>query len=217
METRRQEILDAAAAIADEQGLDAVSMRAVARRVGVTAMALYPHVASKDDLLDGMVGKTLTEMLPHVHTGGDWRERLHSFARAARKLARQHPWGATLLFSRPALTADSAQVVDLIYTLLLDAGVPPAEVPRLERLVDTLVLGFAASEVGGRFGPGVVDPRERREVLRGQPLPGHRALLHWLETPVDWDAEFEADVDDLVRLIEAAATPGSADQPGPDR
>lgn len=206
METRRQEILDAAVAIADEQGLGAVSMRAVARRTGVTAMALYPHVASKADLLDGMAGRVLTELLPHVDPGLGWCERLHSLARAGRKLAHQHPWGPALLFSRPALTPDSAQVVDLIYTLLLDAGVPPAKVPRMERLVDTLILGFAASEVGGRFGPGVVDPLERRRVLRDEPLPSHRALLRWLETPVDWDAEYEADIDDLARLIEATAT-----------
>jgi AcrR family transcriptional regulator len=205
METRRQQILDAGLAIADEQGLDAVSMRAVAQRAGVTAMALYPHVRSKADLLDGMVGRVLTELLPHVAPGLDWRERLRSVARAGRKLAHQHPWGATLLLARPSVTPDAASVVDLFYTLLLDAGVPPAEVPRLERLVSTVILGFAASEVGGRFAPGAVDPRERRAMLRNEPLPGHKALVRWLETPVNWDAEFEADIDDLVRLIEAEA------------
>jgi AcrR family transcriptional regulator len=205
MESRRQQILDAGLAIADAKGLEAVSMRAVAERAGVTAMALYPHVASKADLLDGMVGRLLTGLLPHAEPGQDWRQRLRSLARAGRKLAHQHPWGATLLFSRPSVTPDAARVVDLFYTLLLGAGVPPAEVPRLERLVSTLILGFAASEVGGRFGPGDTDPRERRGQLRGQPLPGHKALVRWLEAPVDWDAEFEADVDDLVRLVEAAA------------
>jgi AcrR family transcriptional regulator len=205
METRRQQILDAGLAIADAQGLDAVSMRAVAERAGVTAMALYPHVGNKADLLDGMVGSLLTELLPHATPEQDWRQRLRSLARAGRKLAHQHPWGVTLLFSRPSVTPEAARVVDLFYTLLLDAGVPPAEVPRLERLVSTLILGFAASEVGGRFGPGDVDPRERRGMLRGQPLPGHKALVRWLEAPVDWDAEFEADIDDVERLIEAAA------------
>jgi hypothetical protein len=90
-------------------------------------------------------------------------------------------------------------------TALLDAGVPDAEVPRLERLASTFPLGFAASEVGGRFGPGDPDPSERRGLLRGKPLPGHRARVRRLEAPADWDAEFEADLDDLLRLIEAAA------------
>ena len=66
--------------------------------------------------------------------------------------------------------------------MLLDAGVPAPDVPRLERLVSTVILGFAASEVGGRFRA---------------PEPRHRG--------VDWDAEFDADIDDLLRLIEMAA------------
>jgi AcrR family transcriptional regulator len=207
MQNRRQQILDAGLAIADEKGLEAVSMRAVAERAGVTAMALYPHVKSKADLLDGMVGRVLIELIPHVEPGQDWRQRLRILAQAGRKLAHQHPWGVTLLFTRPSVTPDATRVVDLFYTFLLDAGVPPAEVPRLERLVSTFLLGFAASEVGGRFDPGDVDLRELRAHLRVQ-LPGHRALLPWLKTPVDSGAEFEADLDDLVRLIEAVAAGG---------
>jgi hypothetical protein len=86
---------------------------------------------------------------------------------------------------------------------LLDAGVPAPEVARVERMVSTLILGFAASEVGGRFGDGGYDPRTRRGILAGQPLPGHKTLLPWLETPVDWDAEFEADLADLRALVES--------------
>jgi AcrR family transcriptional regulator len=207
MEDRKQQILDAALAIADEKGLGAVSMRAVAERAGVTAMALYPHVGSKAELLDGMMGRLLTGLLPSVGGGGepDWRHRLRALAHAARTLYRAHPWAAALLFSRPATDPDAVRVVDLIYTALLDAGVPPAQVPRLERLTSTFALGFAASEAGGRFGPGDLDPRERRALLSGQPLPGHRALTRWLGAPVDWDAEFEADLDDVIRLVEAAA------------
>ena len=62
MSGRREEILDAALELADERGLAAVSMRAVADRVGVTPMALYPHVGSKAALLDGMVGRLLGGM-----------------------------------------------------------------------------------------------------------------------------------------------------------
>src|SRR5260370_37056042 len=62
MEERRQAILDAAMALADERGLGAVSMRAVAERVGVTPMALYPHVGSKAELLDGMIGELLGQL-----------------------------------------------------------------------------------------------------------------------------------------------------------
>jgi AcrR family transcriptional regulator len=216
MADRRQEILDAALALADERGLAAVSMRAVAERTGVTPMALYPQVGSKAELLDGMLERLLTELVPADADlavgadGQDWRVRLRALAHAFRKLAHGHPWAATLLLRRPSVTPDAARVVDLVYTNLLEAGVPASEVPRVERLVSTYMIGWVASEVGGRFGPA--DPRLRRGLVgavRGKALPGHAALARWLEPPVDWDAEFEADLDDLMRLIEAAAAKGS--------
>jgi AcrR family transcriptional regulator len=201
MASRRQEILDAALALAGEKGLDAVSMRAVAERTGVTPMALYPYVGSKAALLDGMVGRLLAELVPE-DAGPDWRQRLRALARSGRALAHRHPWAAALLFARPAVAPEAVFTVDRIYTALLDAGVPDADVPRLERMVSTLVIGYAASEVGGRFGPGELDPRARRGQLPEGALPGHAALAAWLDLPVDWDAEFEADVDDLLRLVE---------------
>ena len=205
MPDRKQSILDAALALADEQGLAAVSMRAVAERAGVTAMALYPYVGSKAELLDEMVGRLLTELLPDAAPGQDWWARLGALARAARLLAHRHPWAASLLFSRPSVTPDAARVVDLLYQALLDAGVPAAQVPRLERLVSTFVLGYAASEVGGRFVSAEAGPRAGRARIPDGVLPAHDKLARWLADPVDWDAEFEAGLDDLRRLIESAA------------
>lgn len=202
MTDRRQRILDAALDIADEQGLDAVTMRAVASRTGVTAMALYPHVRSKDDLLDGLVGRLLTEVsLPDP--AKPWRERLREIARSFREVAHRHPAVIPLLFTRPAVTADAVLAVDAIYQGLLDAGVPEDQVARVERLVSTLVLGYAISETGGRFASG--DIRERRAVLERTDLPAHRKLASQLEAACSWDAEFEADLDDLARLIENIA------------
>jgi AcrR family transcriptional regulator len=201
---RKQEILDAALAIADERGLDAVTMRAVAQRIGVTSMALYPHIGDKDGLLDGMVGRLLGQ-LPLPATG-DWEQRLGDLARAVRTLAKRYPGAITLLFARPTVTPDAVRVVDAIYTTLLDAGVPAADVPRIERLTSTVILGYAVSEAGGRFGAGTRSPRARRGQLPDGDLPGHHALAEWLDRDVDWDAEFEADLADLGRLIRSVAT-----------
>jgi AcrR family transcriptional regulator len=204
----REAILDAALDLADERGLDAVSMRAVAGRVGVTAMALYPYIGNKEALLDGLVDRLLASLLP-LDEGeggaGDWRDRLRRGGRAARALARRHPSAYPLLLARPAVTPDAVRVVDWIYALLLEAGVPPRAVPRLERLLSTFVLGYATSEVNGRFSEGTLNPRGRRAQFPADQVPAHRRLAKWLDDPVDWDAEFEADVDDLIRLIERAA------------
>jgi AcrR family transcriptional regulator len=214
MSGRREEILDAAVALADERGLDAVSMRAVAERVGVTPMALYPHVGGKSALLDGMVGRLMSNLAPPRADGAGapvpadpgWRERLRRFARSGWAMMERHPWAATLLFTRPSVTEDAARAVDEVYAALLAAGVPRAQVPRVERMVSTFLLGYAASLEGGRFGPQETDPRAERGRLPDGDLPGHAELTPWLRRPVDWAAELEADLADLIRLIEAIAS-----------
>jgi AcrR family transcriptional regulator len=205
---RRDAILDAAIAIADESGLDAVSMRSVADRVGVTPMALYPHVGSKGALLDAMQGRILGELLPVTAAGQAWQEQLATLARAGRGLATRHPWVGTLMFSRPSVAPDAVRVTDAIYQALLSAGVPDDEVPRLERLLSTFILGYGLSETGGRFGPRELNPRGTRGNLAGGALPGHTRLAKWLDQPTDWDEEFDADLADLAGLIEAKARRG---------
>jgi AcrR family transcriptional regulator len=206
MSGRREEILDAALAIADERGLEAVSMRAVADRVGVTPMALYRHVKDKAALLDGMIGRLLGALVPSARVEDQaWDERLRALARTCRSVIRQHPWAAHLLFSRPAVAPDGVRAVDIVYTALMEAGVPEPEVPRLERLFGTLVIGFAASEASGRFTTGTLDPRSRRSQLPESELPGHSRLAPWLDRPVDLTAEFEANLDDISRLVRDVA------------
>ncbi|MFB4264667.1 TetR/AcrR family transcriptional regulator [Nonomuraea sp. GTA35] len=194
--SRQPEILDAALAIADERGLDALSMRAVAERIGVTPMALYGYFRNKDELLDGLVGRLLTELAP-AEPGGSWQERLASVAWATRRVARQHPSVFPLLLFRASVTPDGVRVVDAIYQALLEAGVPEAEVPRMERLVSTFVLGFAVSETNGRFSSASNESRARRG---DADAPAHRRLAEHL-TVDDWDAEFAADLADLMRII----------------
>lgn len=182
MSGRRQQILDAAMAIADRDGLDKVSMRTVAENVGVTPMALYRHFDSKLALLDGMVERLVTSLRPEDVTGS-WDERLTALAHAYRGLAQRHPWSADLLFSRPSVTPDAARVTEFIYAAIRDAGVPESQVGRLERLVTTFVIGFAASEALGRF--------------EGRLL--------------GLDAEFDADLADLRQLIGTAGDARRAD------
>jgi AcrR family transcriptional regulator len=209
---RRREILDAALAIADEHGVDAVSMRAVAQRTGVTPMALYPHVGSKAALLDGLVELLLTE-LPRHDPAASWQDRLEASAYGLRAVAHRHPNVFGLLFARPSVTRDSVRALDEFYVALVDAGVPDSEVPRLERMLSTFVIGFALSEVNGRFGPGSLSPRQRRAQWAAGELPGHHRLARHLDGPVDWSAEFARDLDDLVVVIEHLIDPVRAGRP----
>ncbi|MEV6965419.1 TetR family transcriptional regulator [Hamadaea sp. NPDC051192] len=200
---RKRRILDAALELADERGLAGVTMRALAQKLGVTAMALYPHIGDKEGLFDGLVDRMLAEMLPAVPTGGAAEERLLAVGRAARELSRRHPSAYALLLARPAVTPDAVRLVDAIYGALLDLGVPDSEVPRVERLITTFALGYAASEASGRFSAGTINPRGRRAQFPADEVSAHRRLSEVLDRMPDWDAEYEADLQDLLLMVRA--------------
>lgn len=146
----REAILDAALVVADREGLDGVTMRAIAERLGVTTMALYRHVPSKAELLDGVVERLLLE-LPTPGSEQPWDEQLRLMAADLRTLAKRHSGAFPLLLQRPASTFSARQVRDRVRGVLLAAGVPGNLAANVERLLSTTILGFAASEALGRF------------------------------------------------------------------
>jgi AcrR family transcriptional regulator len=146
----RAAILDAAMLLADERGLEAVTMHAVAQRLGVTPMALYRHVDGKQALLDGLVERLLADH-PLPPPDAPWPARLTAMAEAVRSTAKRHPAVFPLLLTRPAATPAALTVRDSVQATLREAGLAAEEVARAERLISTAVLGFAASEAAGRF------------------------------------------------------------------
>jgi AcrR family transcriptional regulator len=146
----RDQILDAALAVADEEGLEAVTMQTVAKRLAVTPMALYRHVEDKKDLLDGLVERLLTEVpLPAASLAGN--EWLAALAHNLRATAARHPHVFPLLLQRPAMTPAALAVRQGALDALGAVGLGPDEAARAERLLSTAILGFAASEASGRF------------------------------------------------------------------
>ena len=205
-ESRRPEIVDAALAVAAERGLDALSMRAVAQRLGLTPMALYGYFRSKDELLDAVLGRLLSE-IPAPPAGLGWREVIEHLTYGLRAVATRYPSVLPLLLTRPAISPAAIQIVDVLYQALLAAGVPPAQVPRVERMLSTLAIGHTISEVSGRFSAGTLDPQARRAQLPPERLPGHHAIANHLDEPVDWTDEFRANLRDVCDLVEHLARP----------
>ena len=94
----RDRILRAALDLADEQGIEALSMRKLAQALGFEAMSLYNHVANKDDLLDGILDLALAET--ELPTGeGDWAADVRRSAVSVHDAFRRHPWAPTLCMS----------------------------------------------------------------------------------------------------------------------
>ena len=169
-------------------------MRAVAERVGLTSMALYPYVGGKDALLDGLVELLNLELgTAYGAELGDigWQERLRALARSVRALAHAHPGAFPLLLNRPA-AASASWLIAALRATLHDAGAPAGDVPRLARMICAFLLGYATSEVTGGL-PAANGPTEGERPAEGA---GEGA------------AEFDADLDDLIRLVEVAVRIG---------
>ncbi|MFD0568129.1 TetR/AcrR family transcriptional regulator [Kitasatospora gansuensis] len=115
----RDRVLRAAVALADRTGIDALSMRKLAQELGVVPMALYKHVANKDQLLDGMVDFVLGEIGPPA-PGPDWQSAVRARILAARSALLGHTWAATVVRSRtaptPALLAYTDSLIGLFRT-----------------------------------------------------------------------------------------------------
>ncbi len=98
------QIVDAALALADGEGLTALTMRAVAEKVGIAAMSVYTYVPGKPELLDLMIDTLYARMERHDWAGNAWRERLTSVAESNRRMLSQHPWVTEVAaLSRPPL------------------------------------------------------------------------------------------------------------------
>jgi len=99
----RDRVLRAAVELADEAGIDSVSMRNLAERLGVVPMALYKHVANKDELLDGMVDVIVGE-IDQPGRDTDWKSAVRARILSARRALLRHPWAPQVIESRTTRT-----------------------------------------------------------------------------------------------------------------
>jgi AcrR family transcriptional regulator len=99
----RERVLRAAVALADDAGIESLSMRKLAQELGVVPMALYKHVANKDELLDGVVDVVVGEIDPPV-TGTDWKAAVRQRILSARSALQRHSWAAQVIESRATPT-----------------------------------------------------------------------------------------------------------------
>jgi AcrR family transcriptional regulator len=140
----RARVLRAAVALADEIGLEAFSMRALAQKLGVVPMALYKHVANKDELLDGMVDVVFSEIeLPSVEA--EWRSAMRSRAISTREALKRHNWAIGLMESRNPGPANLRNH-NATMGCLREAGFPFETALHAYSLQDAYIYGFALQE-----------------------------------------------------------------------
>ncbi|MFD0319080.1 TetR/AcrR family transcriptional regulator [Streptomyces flavalbus] len=106
----RQRVLAAAVALADEGGADALSMRKIAQALGVVPMALYKHVANKNELLDGMIDVLVGEIDPPT-PDADWKTAVRRRVLSARRMLLRHPWAPEVIEARMKARANPTPAV----------------------------------------------------------------------------------------------------------
>ncbi|MET7336252.1 TetR/AcrR family transcriptional regulator [Nonomuraea sp. NPDC005650] len=137
-------IVRAAIEIADAEGLEGLSMRKVADRLGFTTMSLYRHVPGRDQLVDLMLDEAYGERPDPPEKGQGWRERLEAAARQGWRLRRRHPWMAEVRGTRHLPGPNAIAHFDHMLSTLADTGLTPSEViavvNMLGRFVDAEAL-----------------------------------------------------------------------------
>jgi len=200
----RQAILGAAMDVVDGKGVEAVSMRTVARVLGVDPKSLYNHVENKDALLDGIAGLILSRMVVPDSCGG-LREDLTAIARAFRGAAlAEHPRAARLVLTRPVESLITLEPLEVALAAFLRAGASPEVAVHCLRTMLAFITGTLLREAEAAFTLALSDPdmaTERQRTLEAVELPSVRAAAPHL-AKCDHEQEFDFGLGLLIDALE---------------
>jgi AcrR family transcriptional regulator len=144
----KDRILQAAIALADAQGIEALTMRNLAQDLDVEAMSLYYHVANKETLLDGVIDAIVQEI--EAEAGGfvvakgalDWKRALRSRILTARTVMLRHPWAPAVIETRTTMTATLLRYMDSLLGILIEGGFSNDQGHHAMHALGSRALGF---------------------------------------------------------------------------
>jgi Tetracyclin repressor-like, C-terminal domain/Bacterial regulatory proteins, tetR family len=202
----RDQVLRTAIDRADQGGLDALTMRSLAQELGVAPMALYNHVANKDDLIDAMVDVVFGEIgVPSG--GGDWKTALRRRAISVRDALLRHRWAIGLMESRRRPGPANLRHHDAVIGRLRAAGFSVEMAAHAYSLLDSYIYGFALTKMNLPFETS----EEVADVAKGmlQPFPVNEypnlvefITEHAMKPGYDYGDEFEYGLDVILDGIE---------------
>lgn len=156
LETRpglsRDRVLRAALALADEHGLDAVTMRSLGESLGAHAMSLYNHVKDKDDILDGIVDRVVAEIEVPARVG-PWQVAMRNRAISAHSALVRHPWACALMMSQSNVGPARIRYVDATLACLRAGGFSLPLADHAWNALDSYIYGFTLQKLNFPFEP----------------------------------------------------------------
>jgi AcrR family transcriptional regulator len=209
----RERVLRAGIALADERGAEDLTMRRLAKQLGVEAMSLYNHVANKTDLLDGMVDIVFSE-IDAPAAGGDWKGELRKRAVSTRAALNRHPWAIGEMEGRSAHGPNNLRLHDAVLGCLRAAGFSVEMTVHAMSVQDAYIYGFALqqSDMSPETPEDFAAEAQRQMVDYAEALADYPHLVevvggHVAKAGYDYEAEFvfglEVILDGLERLLAA--------------
>ncbi|MDF1569263.1 MAG: TetR/AcrR family transcriptional regulator C-terminal domain-containing protein [Spirochaetaceae bacterium] len=141
----KEKIVNKAFSLADEIGVDRISMRLIAGKLGVQAMSLYNHVANKEDIFDELVERVVGEMaLPDPNH--PWKEGMRNRAHSAHDVLLQHPWAIQLLMTRTSTGPVKLSYVEATLACLIGVGFNYETADHAWNAMDSYIYGYTMQE-----------------------------------------------------------------------
>lgn len=211
----RARVLHAAIALADEIGLEATSMRRLAEELGVTAMALYKHVANREQLIDGMLDLLVLD-IAQATPDLPWKDALRTRILSARAVMNAHPWAQTAIETRTSASPTVLAYMDSLMAIMFDGGLSADLVHHAMHALSTRMWGITRDVLPTPTVPE--DPAERAKAMAGF-AAAYPAIVRMATTAphagaeCDDDAEFVFALDTLLDGFERRHAAGWASTP----
>jgi AcrR family transcriptional regulator len=201
-----ERVFQAAVGLADERGIESLTMRALGEELGVEAMSLYYYVANKDELLDGMVDLVYSEIeLPSREA--DWRTAMRQVATSAHEALSRHRWAITLMETRTSPGPANLRHHDSVIRTFREAGFSIKQAVHAFSVLDSYISGFALQELTMPFDtPGEL--AEAAQSILGQfpadeyPHLAETITEHVTKAGYDYADEFQVGLDLILDGIE---------------
>jgi len=146
----RERVLHAAVELADDEGLEALSMRKLGERLGVEAMSLYNHITNKDDVLQGMVELVLAE-IENPPPGRPWKEAIRHTAVSSYDTFMRHRWACALAMHVPGYSTVRMQWMEDVLRTFREAGFSSNLTHHAYHALDSHITGFTLWQVSMPF------------------------------------------------------------------
>jgi AcrR family transcriptional regulator len=220
----RERVLRAAVKIADDGGIESLTMRRLAEQLGAEAMSLYYHVANKEEVLDGIAEVVVTEIndvvdrIERPATAAEWKKAVRQRILSARQVLLRHPWAPRVLESRTNTSLAVLRYYDALLGLMHDGGFSWDLAHHALHALGSRALGFAQElfdpNAGGGSGAGE-DPAAAMQSMAEQlpHLVGMLAevmhddpdsTLGWCDDQSEFEFGIDLLLDGLDRLRERA-------------